>query len=142
MSRGGWIFLRIIGVVILFALVLGAGAVAYQAGYSRGLVEGQAVAALGSGETGVQPLPPAFGYYPGYWGRPFYGFSPFGLFCGGLIFIFFFFAALRFIFRPRFWGPWGRYRGYGPGYGPGYGVGTPRVEVPGAAGTGFACRVG
>lgn len=121
MSRSGSIVLRILGVLILFALLLGAGAVAYQAGYSRGLVEGQSLAALSSGESSAQPLPPAYGVYPGYWPRPFYGFSPFGLFCGGLVFIFLFFLALRLLFRPRFWGPWGRHPGYGYGYGPDYG---------------------
>jgi hypothetical protein len=107
MSRTGFIVLRLVGVLLLVGLLIGAGVIAYRSGYSQGVVEGAAMAAAGSGgESGqVAPLVPGYGYYPGYALRPFGGFF-FTELLGVLFFGFLFLTALRRVFRPRF--GWGR----------------------------------
>ncbi|MFN2198792.1 MAG: hypothetical protein ACK2UW_21915 [Anaerolineales bacterium] len=107
MSRSGSIILRLIGVLLLIGLLFGAGFFAYRAGFSQGVVQGAAMAAAGSGAESGQfvPMVPGYGYYPGYFMRPYFGFFPALL---GFVFIsFMFFFALRLVFRPRF--GWGRH---------------------------------
>jgi hypothetical protein len=95
------------GPMVAIALVVGAliiGALAYNAGYSQGVVEGVSVAAPAVvPQTPGTPVP--------YYGRGFYaprpfggGFSLFGLLFGGLIIL----LIIGFV-RRAFWrGAWGR----------------------------------
>ena len=126
MSRNGLVF-RIIGAVLLVALIIGGGAMVYRAGMAQGISQSPAVATAiaQSAESGQPaPVPPMmYGRPYGYgYGYPMYGhpamFFPFGAICGSIFFLFLFFGALRMIFfggmRHRGWegrhhGPWGRH---------------------------------
>ncbi len=126
MFRNGFVF-RLIGVLILIGLMAGGGYMAYRAGQVQGISQAPAVATAISqaAENGqAAPAPPMYGYgygyghgYPYAFGYPHhFGFFPFGI-CGSILFVFFFFALLRMIFRPWGWrhhghhGPWGKWEG-------------------------------
>jgi hypothetical protein len=124
-GRGSF-FVRLLGLLILAALLFAGGTLIYRAGYSQGLVESPAMAQAMSNafESGQLPFYPGYRYVPlpGLW--PGYGFSPFALFLGLFFFGLLALFALRLVFRPRFrgpWGHWGRHPAYaygGPGKGP------------------------
>jgi hypothetical protein len=124
MFRNGLVF-RIVGALILVALFIGGGAMAYRAGMAQGITQAPAVATAiaKSAESGQSaPIPPMmFGREYGY-GYPMYGhhfgFFPIGAICGSIFFLFLFFGALRMIFfrgmmhrkwEGRHHGPWGRH---------------------------------
>lgn len=83
--------LRVIGIVLLLGLLAAGGYAAYQAGVAQGIAQAPEVAeAFQQGAV----LPPAagFGYPYGY-----HHFSPFGLVCGSVLFLFVFFGLLRMV---------------------------------------------
>ena len=107
MSRKGpFIVFRVIGFLLLVALIVGGGAMAYKAGIAQGISQAPAVATAISqaAENGqAAPVPPVlyghgygYGYYPMY-GHHF-GFFPFGGFFGALFFLFLFFGLMRMVF--------------------------------------------
>lgn len=108
MFHRGFLFLRILGALLIIGALIAAGTGIFQAGQAQGY-------ALGLAASGKEvPVPqPYYGY--GYWGPHFFPFSPlFGFFIvGGLFFlVFFVFGGL---FRRHAWnrspmgpyGPWG-----------------------------------
>jgi hypothetical protein len=125
MSRKGpFIVLRVIGFLLLTALFVGGGVMAYKAGIAQGISQAPAVATAISkaAENGqVAPIPPMmYGQEYGY-GYPMYGhhfgFLPFGI-CGSILFLFLFLGMMKMIFFRGMWhrdggehrhGPWGRH---------------------------------
>jgi hypothetical protein len=132
MSRGSIVF-RVVGILVLIAVLAVAGSFVYRAGYTQGVAQSPAVATAISGQPGQvipAPYPPMYGYYPGPWHHPFFGFFPFGCFFGFFL-IFLFFGALRMIFFPRWYGRrhW-HHHGHGPWGGPSWerGEGSEKQE--------------
>ncbi|MDR3573644.1 MAG: hypothetical protein P4L50_07275 [Anaerolineaceae bacterium] len=140
---------RILMVLVLAALLVGAGTALYRAGLAQGYQAG----ILAAGKTGTSPVAPQQLPYYGY-GYPPFGFYPHfgypGIFpifgpiigIGFFLLIFFLIGGLfRFAFR-RHWGGRGDWSyGYGPGpwgqgphgwgYGPeGKGQANPQSEKP------------
>jgi hypothetical protein len=115
MSRGSIVF-RVIGILLLIGVFAVAGVFIYNAGYTQGAVHSAAVSAVSEQPAQVvpAPYPPMYGYYPGPWLHPYFGFFPFGC-CFGIFLIFLFFGAMKMIFFPRWYGGrrWHRH-GYGP----------------------------
>jgi len=113
MSRGSIVF-RVIGILLLIGVLAVAGAFVYNAGYTQGMLHSTAVTTAVSGQPIPAPYPPMYGYYPAPWFHPFFGFFPFGCFFGFFL-IFLFFAGMRMLFFPRWYGRrrWRRH-GYGP----------------------------
>jgi hypothetical protein len=118
MSRKGpFIVFRVIGFLLLVALIVGGGAMAYKAGVTQGISQAPAVATAISqaAENGqaVSPMmygyghPYGYGYGMGGYGHHF-GFFPFGAICGSIIFLFFFFGFTKMIFFRGMW-----HRGWG-----------------------------
>jgi hypothetical protein len=115
MDRNGFAF-RLIGAVLLLALIAAGGYMVYRAGMAQGIAQAPEVAkAISQAGANGQPAPvvPMYGYgygYPYGFGFPrFFGFFPFGI-CGSILFIFLFFGLLRMVFfRPwrRGWGHYG-----------------------------------
>jgi hypothetical protein len=121
-DKGPFIVLRVVGLLLLIALLTGGGFMAYSTGVAQGVEQAPAVAEAISqaAENGqVAPVPPMM-YGPGYGYQPYsfgyrhhFGFVPFGI-CGSILFLFLFFGFLRMIFF-RGWhgghmhGPWGRH---------------------------------
>jgi hypothetical protein len=126
MFRNGLVF-RIVGVLLLVALIVGGGAMAFKAGMVQGIAQAPVVATAISkaAENGqAAPIPPMmYGRPYGYgYGYPMYGhhfgFSPFGAICGSIFFLFLFLGAIRMIFFRGMWhrgweghkhGPWGKH---------------------------------
>jgi hypothetical protein len=122
MSRKGpFIVFRIIGFLLLVALLIGGGAMAYKAGVMQGISQAPAVAtaiskAAESGQSA--PVPPMygreFGYgygggYPMMYGHHF-GFFPIGAICGSIFFLFLFFGFIKMMFfRRMMWGGFGHH---------------------------------
>mgnify|MGYP001573805034 CR=1 FL=1 len=122
MSRKGpFIVFRVIGFLLLVALIVGGGGIVYKAGVTQGISQAPAVAtAISQAAENGQAIPPmAYGPY-GY-GHPYsfgylhFGFFPFSVVCGSIIFLFVFFGVLRMVFFCT-WrnvsghhGPWGRH---------------------------------
>jgi hypothetical protein len=111
MYRNGFVF-RIIGAVLLIALLVAGGTFVYRAGVAQGISQAPQVAQAiqQSAEDGNgSPMMYGHGYgYPSHpegFGRHF-GFGLFHFF-GFFIFLFFFFGLLRLIFRPWAWGKHG-----------------------------------
>jgi hypothetical protein len=121
-NRGSFA-LRLIGVLLLVALMIGGGVMVYRAGVANGIAQSPEVAAAISdaAESGGSLPMHGYGYsYPGYRMRPHFGFFPFG----GILGLFLFFGLMRMIFfRPWAWhhykhhgrGPWKKHgRHWGP----------------------------
>jgi hypothetical protein len=109
----GSIFFRILGTLLIIALLVGAGNWIYQTGQAQGYAAG--LAAADKGTTVNPPAPyPYYGYYGYGMGRPFFfPFFPIGGFflVGGLFFlVFFVFGG----WRRR----WYHHGGYWGGQGP------------------------
>ncbi len=116
---------RILMILVLVALLVGAGTALYRAGLAQGYQAGiLAAAKTGSGTTTTPPLPyygygygyPPFGFYPGFrFGGGFPIFAPIigiGFF---LLFLFVISGLFRFGARRH----WANRGDWGPGYGPG-----------------------
>jgi len=115
MSRKGpFVVLRVIGFLVLVALIIGGGAMAYKAGVMQGISQAPAVAtaiskAAESGQSA--PIPPMYGREFGYgYGYPMmyghhFGFFPFGAICGSIFFLFLFVGFMKMMFfRRMMWG--------------------------------------
>ena len=112
----GSILFRIVAVVLLIAVLVGGGAVIYDAGINAGLQQAAAQAASGGQPTAVAPYP--YGAYR--WG-PGFAFGFVNFFVWILVF-FLFIGLLRAAFGRGRWGGGGRWGGpSGPGgsFGPG-----------------------
>ena len=120
-NKGPFIALRIIGFLVLIALIAVGGFMAYRAGVAQGTLQAPAVAtAIGKAAENGQIAPMygyGYGYGPGFYPffGPHFGFFPFGI-CGSILLIFLIFGLLRFLFfRPwrmgwgHHHGPWGRH---------------------------------
>ncbi|MBK9209979.1 MAG: hypothetical protein IPL71_17475 [Anaerolineales bacterium] len=122
MSRKGpFIVFRVIGFLLLTALFIGGGFMAYKAGVAQGISEAPAVAtaiaqAAESGQSA--PVPPMmYGHGYGYgnpmmYGRHHFGFVPFGI-CGSIFFLFLFFGFMKMIFFRGMRHGWGRHGHHG-----------------------------
>jgi hypothetical protein len=102
---------RVIGAVLLLALLVGGGYLVYRAGVAAGIRQAPEMAEVFSNalESGQWPAAgvEGFGYPGGHFYKSVRGHSPFGFF-GLLLMAFLFFGLLRFVFfRHRYWG-------YGP----------------------------
>jgi hypothetical protein len=91
MFRRG-LFFRLIGLLVILALLAAGGSLIFRAGYSQGFLAGGLAAGAEGGAELFRGLP--YGMAPHGWYGPGYGFSPLGpflglLFFGGLIFLFF-----------------------------------------------------
>ena len=122
MNRNSFVF-RIIGVVLLSALLVAGGAFVYRAGVAQGISQAPQVAeAIQQAAEDGNPNPMlhrGYGYgspyHHGFGFGPHFGFFPIG-FCFSILFLFFFFGMLRFAFRPWAWGKhghgrWGKWEG-------------------------------
>ncbi len=110
MFRRG-LFVRLMGFLVIIALLVAGGSLIFRSGYSQGLVAGGLADGAEGGLELYRGMP--YGVAPYYWYGPRFGFSLFGpflglLFFGGLIFLFF--GLFRRPFR-RFHGNAGRWQG-------------------------------
>ena len=116
----GRVIWRVLGVLLLVAVLVGAGWMVYNAGVMQGLAQSGKLAlpnvTVPNGGTAVQPYPYFYPYMgPFGWGRGF-GFFPFGCFVPLLFFFLIFFLIRGMFFHgPRRWGHWhgGPYGGTG-----------------------------
>ena len=130
MSRTGpFIVLRVIGFLLLAALIVGGGTMAYKAGEAQGISQAPAVATAISqaAENGqAAPIPPmmygyglpyGYGYGMHGYGHHF-GFFPFGAICGSIFYLFLILGLMKMIFFRGMWhsgweghkhGPWGEH---------------------------------
>lgn len=128
--RTGSIVIRIVGFLLLLALLAGGAYAVYNLGYGRGLAESPAMLEAMQEEGGM-PMP-----YYGYRAPAFYpwfgfGFFPFGGICGGLFFLLLFFGLMRMVFFPRRWGWHGRHGHWRHGPPPwGKGPESPEQQAP------------
>ncbi|MCC7117691.1 MAG: hypothetical protein IT310_04130 [Anaerolineales bacterium] len=114
------IVFRIVGGLLLVALLAAGGTFAYRAGVAQGISQAPEVAQAiqRSAENGNPGPMFNHGYGPGYPAHhgfgfgPRFGFLPLGL-CFSAFFLFFFFGLLRFTFRS---GGWRGHRGCGQGW--------------------------
>lgn len=110
------IVFRLIGAMLLIALLVAGGTFVYRAGVAQGISQAPQVAeAIQQSAENGNPMPMfnrGYGYgYPfhhGFGFGPHFGFFPFG-FCFSILFLFFFFGLLRFTFRPWAWGKHGHW---------------------------------
>jgi hypothetical protein len=123
-SKGPFIVLRVIALVLLVGLVAGGIFMAFRAGEAQGISQSPAVATaiVQSAESGQPvPVPPMMYGRPYGYGYPMYGhhamFLPFGAICGSIFFFFLIIGLMKLVFfggmRHRGWegrhhGPWGR----------------------------------
>jgi len=123
MKNGSFIWVRVLGVLLVLGLIAGAGAFGFKAGMAQGITQAPAVAkaiekATESGQVAPQMMyPHSFGY--GYSPMPFHHggfFNPIGAICGSIFFLFLFFGAMKMLFfRRMMWhgghmhGPWGKH---------------------------------
>ena len=125
-NRGSFV-LRLIGTLLVVAILAGIGYGIYHFGYIQGLADAPEVATVISTaiENGYPlPIPPMIGYgrsfaNPLMWMHPQYGFIPFGGVVGFFLLIFLFIGLMRLVFRPWTWG-YGHIHGRSPwkGYAP------------------------
>ena len=124
-SKGPFIVLRVVGFLLLIALIIGGGAMVYRAGMAQGVSQSPAVATAiaQSAESGQPaPVPPMMYGRPYRYGYPMYGphamFFPFGAICGSIFFLFLIFGLMKLVFfggvrhrggEGRHHGPWGRH---------------------------------
>jgi len=113
-------FFRVIAVVLLIAVAVGAGAVVYDAGVTAGLQQA-AVQAAASGGT---PVVPPYAYGPYHWGGGF-GFGIFGIF----FWILGFFLIIGLLRAAFGWGRWGGGGRSGPAGWGGPGAGGRRAMI-------------
>jgi hypothetical protein len=109
-------FLRIVFIVVVAAVIIGAGIAIFNAG----MVQGAAMS--GQLSDGAAPATPYYAPYYGPWG--FWWFP--GFLCFGLFGLFLLFGLGRMIFGPRRWG-YGR-RGWGGPWGSNGEQVPPQVE--------------
>lgn len=122
MKNGSFIWIRVLGAIIVLGLIAGAGAFGYRAGMAQGISQAPAIAkaienAAENGQVAPQMMyPRSFGY--GYSPMPFHHgfFNPIGAICGSIFFLFLFLGAMKMLFfRRMMWngghmhGPWGRH---------------------------------
>lgn len=120
MLRNGFVF-RLIGVLLLVALMIGGGFMAYKAGVVQGVSQAPAVAtAIAKAAENGQGLPApqiyeyGYRYSPGFYPHHHFGFFPFGGICASILFLFFFLGLMKMVFfRPWHmgWGHYGPWRG-------------------------------
>jgi len=124
-SKGPFIVLRVIALVLLVGLVVGGIFMAFRAGEAQGISQSPAAATaiVQSAESGQPvPVPPMMYGRPYGYGYPMYGhhgfFFPLGAICGSIFFLFLIFGLMKLVFfggmRHRGWeghhhGPWGRH---------------------------------
>lgn len=102
------IVFRIIGAMLLIALLIAGGTFVYRAGVAQGISQAPEVAtAIEKAAENGQSNPMMYGHgfggygYPHSYGfRHHFGFFPFGI-CGSILFLFFFFGAMKMIFFRR-----------------------------------------
>lgn len=107
---------RIVGVLLLIAMLVAGGAFVYRAGVSQGISQAPQVAEAiqQATENGNQVPPMMYGrgygypYHHGFGFGHHFGFGLFHFF-SFFIFLFFFFGLLRLIFRPWAWGKHGHW---------------------------------
>ena len=114
----GWGIARLIGFIIMLALVAGAGFMAYRAGVAQGVMQAPEVAAaIESAAENGSAVAPAYGYgYPhgAYGFRHPHFFNPFGAICGSIFFLFLFFGLMKMVFFRRMMRHrWGHHHGHG-----------------------------
>jgi hypothetical protein len=124
MKNGSFIWIRILGAILVLGLIAGAGAFGYKAGMAQGISQAPAVAkAIEKAAENGQAVPAPFmsyghGFGYGYQPMSFHHgfFNPFGAICGSIIFLFLLFGAMKMLFfRRMMWngghmhGPWGRH---------------------------------
>jgi hypothetical protein len=122
MKNGSFIWVRVLGALLVLGLIVGAGAFGYRAGMAQGTLQAPVVAkaiekAAENGQIAPQMMVPrSFGY--GYSPMPFHrhGFNPIGAVCFSIFFLFLFFGAMKMLFfRRTMWGeghmhgPWSRH---------------------------------
>ncbi len=123
MKNNSFIWLRILGAILVLGLIAGAGAFGYKAGMAQGITQAPAVAkAIEKAAENGQAVPAPFMSYGrdfgyGYHSMPFHHrgfFNPIGAICGSILFLFLFFGAMKMLFfRRMMWngghmrGPWG-----------------------------------
>jgi len=119
MKNVSFIWVRVLGVLLVLGLIAGAGAFGFKAGMAQGISQAPDVAkaiekAAENGQVAPQMMYPRnFGY--GYFPMPFHhhGFNPIGAICGSIFFLFLFLGAMKMLFFRRMaWhghmhGPWG-----------------------------------
>ena len=128
MFNRGSFALRLIGVLVTAAVLVGIGYGVYHLGYVQGVADAPEVATVISeaAENGQPlPVPPMIRYGRSYanplmWMHPRYGFIPFGGVVGFVLLIILFFGLMRMIFFRRLAWYHGFMHGHGPwkGYGP------------------------
>lgn len=112
MNKGPFILFRVFGLLLVLGLIAGAGAFGYRAGMARGIEQAPqvAVAIEKAAENGA-PVIPIYGYgypQPYGFGHPHF-FNPFGLICGSIILLFFFFGLMKLLFFRRMRHAWGHH---------------------------------
>jgi hypothetical protein len=115
MSRSTSITLRIVGIVLVLAIMAGVGFVAYQAGYNHGVDDSPEVTeAINNAKEdgGVVLYSHGIRSFSPFGMRSHSGFFPFGMICGLFFFGFLALCAMRLIFRPFWGGPWRMHPGW------------------------------
>jgi hypothetical protein len=121
MSRSSNIALRIVGIVLVLVIMAGIGFATYKAGYDHGVADSPEVAEAiedAQDEGGVIPYSHGMRAFSPFGMRFHSGFFPFGLICGSIFFVLIVLCALRMVFRPYGWGPWGMHHAKHHGWGP------------------------
>ncbi|MBK7316192.1 hypothetical protein [Candidatus Villigracilis affinis] len=121
MKKGPFILFRVLGMLIMLGLIVGAGAFAYKAGMAQGISQAPAVAtAIAQAAENGQAAPPmvySHGFAPygyGLHGHGHFGFFPFGAICGSIFFLFIFFGFMKMMFFGRMRRGWGHHGHRGP----------------------------
>jgi len=123
MKKGPFILFRVLGLLLVLGLIVGAGVFSFKAGEARGVMQAPAVAtAISNAAENGQAVPPmmygygspyAYGYGMHGYGHHF-GFFPFGAICGSILFLFFFFGFMKMMFFRRMRHGWGHHGHHGP----------------------------
>ena len=123
MKKGPFILFRVLGLLLVLGLIVGAAAFSFKAGEARGVMQAPAVAtAIEKAAEDGQAVPPMmYGYgHPygyGYGMRGYghhFGFFPFVAICGSIIFLFFFFGFMKMLFFRGMRRGWGHHGHHGP----------------------------
>ena len=118
MFARGFVF-RLVGLLVILALLAAGGSLLFRSGYSQGFLAGSLSAGAEGGNQLLPNLP--YGMTPYGWYGHGFGFNPLGpllglLFIGGLIALFFGFFNRSF---RQHAGPFGRWHSEGSDWGPG-----------------------